>query len=275
MNIVSYTKQRLHLLCKRKKWRGYSKYKKLDLVQFVQLKFKHETNAARRLQRWYRKYIRHLQFVNDTDFVSLEEFEESECLFKVLEHQKFYRFRPNQLIQYIVSSGQFINPYTRTRLSEHSLTRLHEKYLATNKTQDEMITFTLKGVVRTINSETTLTSIQKALTQELQDNRERQRTIEFLVALCRDIHSEIIDICTNVIIDDMDTISSVVSYVFGFHFPLLQESMVEIANVSPANASNLMISFFRDISIVELRSPLHNKIMRLYLHQLNTLGIRI
>jgi hypothetical protein len=274
MNVVLYTKEHLHSLCKRKKWRGYSKYKKSDLVQFVQNKLQDETKAACRLQRWYKTYIRHLKLVNDTDFVSLEEFEEGECLFKLLEHRQIYRFRPDQLIQSILSSGQFINPYTRTALSENSLTRLHQVYLKTNKTQNEIITFTLKGVVRTINSETTLTSIQKALTQELKDNRERERTIQFLVSLCRDIHSEIIDICTHAITDDIDTISSVVSYVFGFHFPILQDSMVEIVNVSQQNAVNLMISFIRDVSIVAMRSPLHNRIMRLYLQQLNSLQIR-
>ena len=274
MNVVLYTKERLQSLCKRKKWRGYSKYKKSDLVQFVQKKIQHETKAARRLQRWYRTYIRQLRLVNDTDFVSLEEFEEGESLFKLLEHRQIYRFRPDQLIQSILSLGQFVNPYTRTPLSENSLTRLHQAYLKTKIHQNKIITFTLKGVVRTINSETTLTSIQKALTQELKDNRERERTIQYLVSLCKDIHSEIIDICTHAIIDDADAISSVLSYVFGFHFPILQESMIQMVQVSQENAVNLMISFTRDISIVAMRSPLHNRIMRLYLQQLHNLQIR-
>lgn len=269
MNVVSYTKERLNSLCKRKKWRGYSKYNKSDLVQFVQNKLKDETKAARRLQHWYRTYIRHLKFVNDTDFVSLEEFEEGECLFKLLEHRQIYRFRPDQLIQFILSSGQFLNPYTRTPLSENSLTRLHQVYLKNNKSQNEIITFTLKGVVRTINSETTLISIQKFLTQELKDNRERERTIQFLVSLCKDIHTEIIDICTHAFIDDIDAISSVVSSVVSFQFPLLQESFVEIVNVSQQIAVNLINSFIIDASILAMRSPLHNRIMRLYLQQLN------
>jgi len=266
MNVVLYTKQRLTLLCKRKKWRKYSKFNKIELLQFVQQHLNLEHKAASRLQHWFRSYVCTLKLVNSTDFVSLEEFEPNQCLFKLREHRQIYRFIPEQLVQSIISTGKFINPYTRTVLSQNSLTRLHKLYI---KTSDCGITFKLNGVDKRIDAQTTLIEIQRTLTQELQDLREMERTIEHLVSNCTNIHNQIIEICTNALTEDRDTITTIITHIFGFYFPVLQEYVLDVATFSHYVAINsLILPFIQDAYITATQSDLHKQIMELYLDHL-------
>ena len=82
--------------------------------------------AARRIQHWwYNMRRKQKNYMNDTDFLSLEPFCPRDVVFCLIEESRHvYRFIPVHLAQWFLKEGKFINPYTRTPLNIVELKRL-------------------------------------------------------------------------------------------------------------------------------------------------------
>lgn len=112
-----YMQPLLQVVCLQRwfRWRRAVRQERAQLLYHV-----------RRMQKLFRrKYAeRHCTtYINDTCFITLEPFN---CKWQELwfVHQR-YRFLPKHLTDWIMESGEFVNPYTRQKLVKGDLLRLH------------------------------------------------------------------------------------------------------------------------------------------------------
>jgi hypothetical protein len=88
--------------------------------------------AAQVIQRFYKRYIR--GFINQEDFITMERFTASQypLFLHVVNENQVYRFNPLDLVKYILDSGIFANPFTKTEFNSVELNRLTRVILTHN-----------------------------------------------------------------------------------------------------------------------------------------------
>ena len=76
-----------------------------------------------KIQRWWKKRYRRFHFVNDHDFITLDNIDVSPFIL-VEETGHVYQFHPHTLAKYFVQEGNFVNPFNRKPLNVIELKRL-------------------------------------------------------------------------------------------------------------------------------------------------------
>ena len=113
------TIKKLYEYSKTLKIRLYSKYHKNDLIAEV-VKYA----ACILIQRWYRKIkMKKIILINETDPITMEDLETNYFLILIDEnHGVGYNYE--SLIDYLIESGEFIEPTSRKKISDADLKRL-------------------------------------------------------------------------------------------------------------------------------------------------------
>lgn len=265
------TKKELINLCKTLKWRGYSKYNKEDLLKFIERKNQEMNRAARAIQRWFRKILEQ-EVVNNEDFVTLEAFGKTEITFNLRENLKVYRFNPRNLLKAMLMSGIFENPYTRTPLSPLELGRLHRCFL---QSKAEDLSYTIDGVCFLVDRNTDFSAIKHPLRQYNLYVHERQRILEVSSNQVNDTNSVVMDIMTDGVVPDPETVMSIILYVCDYHFPILEQEMFNVALINYDTAQALLRVVRADINTVAVLSDLHGYIASNYLELLDALDAQL
>lgn len=128
------TKQELTMVCQKKRWKGYSKYNKRQLVVFVRNKFKKEKLAVVTIQRFYRLWRVQWQYapvINDKDPFTLEDIAllpQEDIFYIRARPYKRYAFHCQNLLTFLLKTGQYKNPFTRESFSTWDLKRLKKQH---------------------------------------------------------------------------------------------------------------------------------------------------
>lgn len=253
------TKQELLNLCKRYRWKGYSRMCKPQLLTFVRQKLAvvaQQKHAAQRIQRWYRNVVMK-SVVNTTDFVTLEEFSPHENVFKLRQDKKTFLFNSVSLLQSMFATGKFVNPYTQKILPDIDLRRLHMHYLRSISSPSDLIFFSVAGNSYALTDDFDIVGLCESIRNEANSVREREQTLEFLTEEAERIHEEMEDIMSNAVSTSPESLADATLRVLGVHLPLLQESVVQISFICPETAADLTEFFIQSAQNVGRLSESH------------------
>jgi hypothetical protein len=273
------TKSKLVEICKRNRWTGYSKYKKSELAAFVErLQFR-DTISARRIQTFYKYHSNKrklYEVVNTTDFATLESFPENSVVFEIYDtvYKKTYRFNPRSLLDAMLTSGHFVNPYNRHELSDFDLRRLQRDFLVHSRNEPPLIFCFGDRRIR-LNKFTPVHRLRAAITVQRQIEREQNRTVEFFSDQCERTHKIIIDLIVNVAIPDSETVSSVMNHVIRYHFPMIEEALRCITNLDCRTAQMVTTNIYQDIARMDTLTRIQKFMIGVYLKLLNALILRM
>lgn len=319
--VESWTKKQLLQLCRRRCWRGYSKLRKTDLVHFITVHDFTERRAARvicdAVQKWLLK-IRSYEIVNETDFCTLEPFDEEEeeeeekekekkedrrrnidvrisSLTSVVRRQrrprrrllsnssssspsssssslrperfvlrqngKAYQFNPRTFLQYILSSGSFTNPFTRTVLSDIDLRRLQGSFLRSRRRSlknkpnqvPPPLTFEFKGTNCVLDGQVDLIRIRRFLERERKEQRDREELTESIRRNCVRIHDFLIElICTfgeptGNERDSDSTVQEVIGHIRYYHIPHMRSWLQNYYDLDPSGCYQTIEEFEQNL----------------------------
>jgi hypothetical protein len=221
---INITKKQLGDMCRQFKWKGHSRLKKADLVDFVG----QHREAAVKIQKWYHKHkgkFAMYRIINDTDFVTLEKID-SLVVFSIRNHarKQIFRFDPKSLMQFFLKTGQFINPFNREPIKDTDLVRLHSSYMNIYKNKSDLLTYTIGDITYRISLHTNIVAVKHALSSFLRAEREREGVGVYLEGNCQDIIDIIMDMIVNLPSFDEDVITQVMSYIINFHFTQYMEN---------------------------------------------------
>lgn len=132
--------------------------------------------CARRIAKWYRYWSRSKwQYVNDSDFITMEPIELRQPFRLIEDTQHVYQFHPLSLANWFLKEGNFINPYTRTPLNTVELRRL-----------DRQIRLTGEGGIPSLADE------YRRITLERKQEREHEQT-------CILLHTESLQLLVDIV----------------------------------------------------------------------------
>lgn len=217
-----YTKKQLTQICRQSRWKLYSRLNKQELVQFIKARRDKEDNAARYIQRWFRKnrgVLKQYRIVNDTDFVTLEKID-SRVKFAIRNHvsKQIFLFNPKHLMQFVLDTGQFLNPFTRDEIKDHDLLRLHNCYMKLNEEKEERLTYKIGWRRYRMSHDTNIIAVKGALARFRHEERERERLGLHLQGRCQNIIETILDMIINLPSPDVEVVTQVMSYNIDYHF---------------------------------------------------------
>lgn len=170
--------------CRYKGWKRYSTLPKTRLKSFINQKIRME--AATKIQRW----VCRRRSVNQVDVFSGEPIQwwrTSKKLFYVTHTHKLYTFVPKTLLEYMLTSGNFSNPYTREAFSNDDLRRLSSLL----KTFDDgKITYQIhydEPPLVVTPSSFDIVQTRDEITRVRAEQRARERLVEMLYDECESL----------------------------------------------------------------------------------------
>jgi len=253
MTLREKTKQQLVSFCKQQGWPGYSNKRKDVLIHWIQTKQIRLDRAARMIQRWFREVVTKVVMINDDDFYTLEPFTAVEILFHFREadSRSMYRFRPKSLILYMLTTGVFENPYTRSVFTVVDLQDLQRAYSASINTSDtrtlpptDQIHFQLNNTSVLFATTIELSTFQPIIAIERRVVRETQELVDFISLDATNAHEAIIELVVNAVTEDLNTIVFALVHICDYHFPRIEQTMVHLLTLDQQPVMSGMIATF-------------------------------
>ncbi len=261
--LKALNKQRLVSICRKKRWRGYSRFKKEDLVTFVCCKFGIQNQAARLIQCWYAK--RHQAatpyvVVNDTDFISLEKID---CIviFRLRNHvtKQEFHFDPRNLLRFVLETGKFINPFTREPISDNDLTRLLACYLSMH--EETVMTVRLGPTTLAITADTNLVNLKAFIIKRRREETEREQDVIHFDTQLVEISQIMLTMILCVPSAEVEIVTQVLDVVLNYHLPNYVFTCDYLRQLNE-NAARLRMSSFIGQLLVVSRDGCHSTLIR-------------
>jgi hypothetical protein len=227
--------------CKKRRWKGYSKYNKAGLLAFVYNKNATEEQAAltvnRAVSKWFRGRKHRLEIMNTEDIFTMEPIASGHEFLVRSIHQNFkvFQFDVGNLMRYVLLEGKFINPFNRDDLTDYDLMRLQKKFFKCFPCGKQM-EYTLGNVTYPLSRHSDLVQVRKQITQQRHDERERERLGLYLEEQCNDIFALITCMIVEFPCVDIDIVSYVLIYIMNFHLPHFFDSFISLIAIATAQA---------------------------------------
>lgn len=229
------TKQQMVDLCRRKKWKGYSRLDKRKLQVFIDRNHVLEQRALDIINRAIRKWVHKFKssrIVNTEDIFTTDEIPKAMLFTLRGDKNNVYQFHVQSLLKYVLTEGKFINPFTMAELTDIDLRRLKKRFFESLGSTDELPKYTLKGRERTFTDCTNLCEIRKMLRIEKHAEYQRQELLDYLHNMVCQTLDTILDIIQNVSNNDLDSITSVFIYALYYHLPKFLEYLMDFIDAS-------------------------------------------
>jgi len=231
------TKKDLGVICRKRHWTGFSKYSKSELVDFVCNHYKLEITASIVIQRWWKLISNRRSLctqVNIDDVFTCEPLTECEN-FTIFDYNSSTKhvFNPCTLLDYVVSTGKLMNPYTRKILSHGNLQRLYIHYM--NHPSGIRITYTIRNQPYKLDKPA-FKYLFQLLTIIKRHKEEEQQVAEHLQMVeeeCKQIITRMIQLVTELPACDPETIASVIRISMMYYIPEFIQSFIELCQLSP------------------------------------------
>jgi len=169
------TKHELKTICRKNKWRNYSRFNKDRLIRYVILRSNMNKRKIKLIQRWWRKIN---ILANDTDVFTLLPFTASNHIFKLREGGVTYQFDCRTLILYMFDSGRFWNPYTRKLLPPFQLQALSKFYFSKYPNDDPII---FNHGLEVLQPSSNLQYVSHVVAREKEQLKAEEESISFLI----------------------------------------------------------------------------------------------
>lgn len=207
----SLHKSHLVRVCQQFNWKKYSRLNKADLKRFVNKRYK----AVSTIQRWVRELLSRFKkytAVNHDDFITLDKIQ-SPVVFDIKDHGKMqvFLFHPRNLLEYMLRSGQFTNPFTRQPVSDYDLKRLLMSYSKfTEETNTDPLTTTIGIYEHQLTKYTDILNMKTIITRQRADEHQLSELDRYIRERCSDIVEIILDIVMNLPYEDTEAIGDVI-----------------------------------------------------------------
>ena len=250
----SCTKAQLVAVCRDRKWRGYSRFNKPQLLNYARTRDVRERSAASVIQQHTRRFLRNLagtcQVVNSTDVFTMEPFGQSEGRFRVRSGTKIYRFNHSTLLEYMVSTGKFQNPFTRQPLAASDLTRLRN-YVFRPGNIRILKSIQLGDAILTPN--TNMTEFKHEIRRRRLDQREHVSALQYVMEQTAVIFEHIHGLAISVP-EDMDTAHQVMTAFIHVLVPTLREQLRHLASLNSQLTHSLIVKYLHKMQLNWLRT---------------------
>jgi hypothetical protein len=195
-------KKQLIAMCKRHNFTGYSKYSIQPMRQYVSKCLR--TRAAVIIQRFIRAKMKPL--VNDTDVFTLQPFQRP--TFKLVVGGIRYQFDSPVLLNYMCSTGKFINPFTNIMITDLELRQLCCHASATEPGEFPDV----ESILRT----------RSVIVQQMQEAREQEEIVMFLQEQCLTEFTAMVQFLSQVNdVFDWDDLTVASLHIVNVHVPRL------------------------------------------------------
>lgn len=220
------TKKELVRICRLHGWRQYSSLSKPDLVRFVFCHINRFHVMARKIQRGYRQNKHRFRLyrpVNDTDFLTLEAIN-CDFIFFLRNHvtKQVFQFNPRNLMQFILTTGNFINPFTREDIADNDLLRLHQWYMSLHEEGGAALTYRVGSVEHTLTRQTSILGIRRTINIDRREETQRGQTTMRLDSQCHETMNNIVELVL-FITTDQDIAAQIMVAIFSFWLPTYLE----------------------------------------------------
>lgn len=258
------TKEKLVLMCRNNGWKRYSSLTKPELVRFVFAHLNRYHMAARTIQRYYtsnKLNFRRYSIVNDNDFLTLELLD-CKHLFFIRNHDQHqvFQFNPRSLLEFFLTTGNFINPFTRENITDNDLIRLHRWYISLHEAP--ALTYRVGSSVYTMTQQTNILSVKRSVSINRREETQRGQTIMRLNSQCDEIINSIVELALFTTTDG-DVAAQIVVTIFSFWLPNYFENCFNwrlLHNDAARNNLRQLINHMGDIARNTIYGPVNRNI---------------
>lgn len=235
-------------ICKRRKWKRYSRLRKSDLARFVLEHDTMENAAATKIARAYRAHRQRWETaatVNDTDVFSGDPLPTK--TFAVLSHGRRYDFVALTLLEYFLCAGKFENPYTREALCDWDLRRLQRSIVEDRK---ELPNFEINGRRYVLKN---LVDVRHLITRARAEAHQRQELQEMFERNCLSTVREIVELVL-LLNNQMHNVSEAICRILEQLIPQFMEYVQDLRFLSSHSAQNIFLqalSYLRSSGLVQ------------------------
>ena len=234
-DLARCTVKALRDMCKKNKWRGYSKHAKAGLIRHIVQSMRREDAAARVLQaQWLRWRARPKAVVNHEDVFTLEPFSDKEKIFTIRSGDCVYQFTSDSLLRYFLASGNFSNPLTRKPLSDRDLRRLRKHYFENYSAP--LVFEQRRGNSIRITRHTDMQRLKARVSRIRREESEHERVRTHLLQAAESTVDVIIEISRELPqqTDDGDIIVQVLHSLLSFHLPNYMQIVHDVVRCAGA-----------------------------------------
>lgn len=262
--LIKTTKEKLVVMCRANGWKRYSGLTKPELVRFVFAHLNRYHLAARTIQRYYthnKLNFRRYAIVNDSDFLTLEPLD-CKHVFFIRNHdkQQVFQFNPRSLLEFFLTTGNFINPFTRENITDNDLIRLHRWYISLHEAPP--LTYQIGPTVYTLTQKTNILIVKRSVNIDRREQTQRGQTIMRLNSQCHEIMNSIVELALFTTTDG-DVASQIIVTIFSFWLPNYLENcynLMLLQNDIARNNLRQLIGYLSEIARNDSCNPVNRNI---------------
>jgi len=143
-------------------------------------------------------------------------------------------------MKYVLDCGKFINPFTRTAISDTDLKRLHNIYLRVENDIEQRLTYHIGPRRYRLNKTTDILHVRTALQRIKREDHQREELITYFQERCLNTVNIVLDMVINLPSRDMDVVTQVMTYIINYHFTQFWENFHHLLQVNMTVAGDFL-----------------------------------